>query len=266
MNLNRDQLLSQLRQMDEYEFEQLVADVWEQRGWNTTVTTGSSDRGIDVIAKKSSPFHQKHLIQVKRYSAGNKIGSPDIQQYSSLKKQENDADAVVVVTTSSFSSQAEQAAEDLNVKLINGQELCDTITDSDLRKIVFDYIDEFTDKLAYEYKKILKKASEGSTPRIGIKFNYGDSEGTYLMISIKNQSPFYNIMSLDSKEIIITEYIARERDLSVISKSKNKNGETVILKGNADMSSKVVVEITEQVLSDVYQISEKNKCDIEIET
>ena len=30
MNLSQDELLSQLRQMDEYEFEELVADVWEQ--------------------------------------------------------------------------------------------------------------------------------------------------------------------------------------------------------------------------------------------
>lgn len=80
MNVSRDEVLAQLRRMDEYEFEYLVAEVWERRGWETTVTTGSTDRGIDVIAQKSSPFSQKHLIQAKRYSEGSKIGGPDIQQ------------------------------------------------------------------------------------------------------------------------------------------------------------------------------------------
>lgn len=52
MNLSRDELLSQLREMDPYEFEELVADIWEYQGWETTVTTSSNDMGIDVIEKK----------------------------------------------------------------------------------------------------------------------------------------------------------------------------------------------------------------------
>lgn len=139
--MNRSELLSQLRQMDEYEFEELVADVWQKRGWETTVTTGSSDRGIDVIAEKSSPFSQKQLIQAKRYSASNKIGSPDVQQYSSLRDQEDDTDAVVIVTTSSFSRQAKEIANDLNVKLIDGDDFYEVLNGKE--DIFGDYI-EFT--------------------------------------------------------------------------------------------------------------------------
>ena len=131
MNLNRDELLSQLRQMDDYEFEQLVGDVWEQRGWKTTVTSGQADRGIDVIAEKSTPFHQKHLIQAKRYSKGNKIGSPDVQQYSSLQQQESNVDSVIIVTTSSFSPQAKEIAKKLNVKLVDGAELSGIILNNE---------------------------------------------------------------------------------------------------------------------------------------
>jgi hypothetical protein len=139
MDLSREQLLSQLREIDEYDFEYLVADVWELRGWQTTVTTGSNDRGIDIIAKKSSPFNQKQLIQVKRYSAHNRIGSPDIQQYSSLRRQEDDVDAVVVVTSSSFTSQARQTADDLNVKLIEGNGLCEMILNLKSHEFLSDY-------------------------------------------------------------------------------------------------------------------------------
>lgn len=140
MNLSREELLSQLRGMDEYKFEKLVADIWEQRGWETTVTTGSGDRGMDIIAKKNSPFKQKHVIQAKRYSEGNKVGSPDIQQYSSLQQQEPNVDSVIIVTTSSFSIQAKEIADDLNVKLINGQELSQIITNNDSGSILAGYV------------------------------------------------------------------------------------------------------------------------------
>lgn len=140
MNLSRRELLSQLREIDEYEFEKLVADTWEQRGWETTVTTGSSDRGIDIIVKKNNPFKQKHVIQAKRYAEGNKVGSPDIQQYSSLQQQEPNVDSVIIVTTSSFSVQAKEIADDLNVKLVNGRELSQIILDNDPGSLLEGYV------------------------------------------------------------------------------------------------------------------------------
>jgi HJR/Mrr/RecB family endonuclease len=58
MNLSRNELLTQLRQIDACEFEELVADIWEHRGWEITVTTSSNDKGIDVITKK-----RPHLLK-----------------------------------------------------------------------------------------------------------------------------------------------------------------------------------------------------------
>lgn len=129
MSLSKSELLKQLRQMDEYEFEELVADLWEARGWDTTVTSGSSDRGIDVIAEKDGLVDQKMLIQAKRYGAENKVGSPDVREYSSLQLQEEGVDTVVIVTTSSFSSQAQKIADKLNVKLINGSSFAKLVLD-----------------------------------------------------------------------------------------------------------------------------------------
>ncbi len=116
-------VLFHMRQMDEYEFEHLVAKIWEEEGWNTQVTSGSGDRGIDVKATKSDPLSRKALIQAKRYGQDNKVGSPEIQKYASLYIQEKNVDTVVVVTTSSFSSQAKQVADSTNVELINGESL-----------------------------------------------------------------------------------------------------------------------------------------------
>lgn len=134
-------LKRELQSMDDYEFEHLVADLWEEMGWNCEVSTASNDKGIDVRARKTDPYEQKALIQAKRYGKDNKVGSPDIQQYSSLKHQEDGVDKVVMVTTSSYSRNAVDLADDLNVKLIDGDDLVNLIEQEDAKEVVTEYID-----------------------------------------------------------------------------------------------------------------------------
>lgn len=117
------QLKARLQSMDDYAFEKFVADLWKKRGFSTQVSQEAVDAGIDVVATKQTPYPQKELIQAKRYSEGNKVGGPEIQQYASLKRQGENVDSVVVVTTSSFSRHAKERADDLNVKLVDGDQL-----------------------------------------------------------------------------------------------------------------------------------------------
>lgn len=119
--------LSSLQQMDEYEFERLVGNLWTEQGWDTTVTQGSSDRGVDVVAVKEDPFKQRQLIQAKRYSDGNNVGSSEMQKYSGLYARDEPVDAVVVVTTSGFTSEAERVAANRDVKIIDGSKLAEMI-------------------------------------------------------------------------------------------------------------------------------------------
>lgn len=118
---DKQRVLQQLRETDPYDFEYFVADLWEAQGWDTTVSQASVDQGVDIIATKENPFPQKQVIQAKRYAKNNTIGSPKVQQYSSLRQQEEGADVSIVVTTSGFSHQAEKLAENLNVKLVDAE-------------------------------------------------------------------------------------------------------------------------------------------------
>lgn len=120
-----------LQSMDEYAFEQFLADLWAERGYSTKVSQETIDAGIDVIATKQSPYLQKELIQAKRYNAENKVGGPEIQQYASLKHQGENVDSVVVVTTSSFTRHARERADELNVKLVDGDQLVQMVQDLD---------------------------------------------------------------------------------------------------------------------------------------
>jgi restriction endonuclease Mrr len=141
MVLPKSEILNQIRKINEYEFEALVAETWEQYGWETNVTSGSGDQGIDVVATKTLPFEQKVVIQAKRYKKNSPVGSPDIQQYSSLRHQEDGVDAVIVVTTSSFTKQAEQIADNLNVKLIDGETFVTILLEADSEPIIEKHVD-----------------------------------------------------------------------------------------------------------------------------
>jgi hypothetical protein len=114
--------LEELRTLDPYDFEHVVAEVWRGMGWEAEVSQQSNDQGIDIVATKHDGVTRKELIQAKRYGPNTTVGGPEIQQYASLRQQVPDADSVVVVTTSQFSASAEDLASRMNVKLVDGEE------------------------------------------------------------------------------------------------------------------------------------------------
>lgn len=115
--------LQELQQMDNEDFEHFVAEIWSAMGYDTQVTQGGSDRGIDVVATTDE---ERVMIQAKRYSSGNKVGAPDIREYSALYQQEGATD-VVVVTTSEFSSDALELAPEIGVTVVDGEGLVEMI-------------------------------------------------------------------------------------------------------------------------------------------
>lgn len=138
------ELKAVLQRMDPYEFEHFVADLWERMGWDTDVSSAAMDEGVDVIARKTTPYEQTTLIQAKRYGPNTTVGSPDVQQYASLRHQYDGVDKVLVVTTNEFTGQAGELADRLNVKLIDGNDLAELIVKRDALDLVDEYLDFVT--------------------------------------------------------------------------------------------------------------------------
>ncbi|TKR27823.1 restriction endonuclease [Natronomonas salsuginis] len=141
---NTGELKTVLQQMDPYDFEHFIADLWTRMGWQTDVSTASIDKGVDVTARKQQPYEQTTLIQAKRYGPNTTVGSPDIQQYASLSQQYNNVDKVVVVTTNEFTNQARELADQLNVKQIDGDDLASLVVEQDALDLVDDYLEFVT--------------------------------------------------------------------------------------------------------------------------
>lgn len=134
--LASSEILSTLQSLPPRHFEQFIADVWQERqGWNTEVMDAGPDRGLDVIGEPPGGG-PKTAVQCKRYTDGNKITSDQIQQYAALRQQWTDVDAVTVVTTSSFTRAAEELAERLDVKCIDGEDLVRLVRRYDATEIL----------------------------------------------------------------------------------------------------------------------------------
>jgi len=128
--------LPTLRGLPPRQFEQFVADVWQEcQGWSTEVMDKGPDKGLDVIGQPPNGG-AKTAVQCKRYEAGNKVTSRDVQQYAALRQQWEDIIGVTVVTTSSFTSNAQELGDSLDVKCINGEMLVKIVRQYDAAEIL----------------------------------------------------------------------------------------------------------------------------------
>lgn len=102
---------------DGHEFEYWVAEALRKFGWEATVTKGSGDQGIDVVAKQGS---YSIGIQCKRYSGT--VGNKAVQEAYSGRKY-FDLNVAGVLTNALFTKSAKELAEATGVLLISPEDI-----------------------------------------------------------------------------------------------------------------------------------------------
>ncbi len=121
-----DDLLESLKSVDPYLFEQIVVRLLEKMGYGEGDAVGrSGDGGIDGIINQDPLGLEKVYVQAKRWE-GNVGTGPIFSFGGSLGAQ--GASKGVFITTSTFNSNARQAAQSISaggnlIRLIDGQEL-----------------------------------------------------------------------------------------------------------------------------------------------
>ena len=131
--------IARLQAIDGFDFEDFVADFFEEEGWATEVTQNSDDDGVDVIAERTGVLEERAVIQAKRHAPDNKVTFGDVQRYSALVRDEHQNDMAVVVTTSSFTKKAYKYAREKNVKLMDGAAIAGFVMAHDMDGLVEDY-------------------------------------------------------------------------------------------------------------------------------
>lgn len=103
-------------------FEQAVADLcWRDGCRDVRVVGGAGDLAADVLA--TLPDGRRVLIQCKRYAAGSRVGSGDVQKVGGTYQVVHRADLAVVVTTGSYTAAARSYARTAGIRLIDGPQL-----------------------------------------------------------------------------------------------------------------------------------------------
>lgn len=100
-----------------YEYEHLIANAMRAMNWKATVTQGSGDGGVDVIAKKNG---KTLVIQCKKYS--NNVGYDAVKEAFTGRAYYN-ADFAAVVTNSAYTRAAIEKGGKLGVQLITHENL-----------------------------------------------------------------------------------------------------------------------------------------------
>jgi restriction system protein len=117
------ELLQWLRSMKPSEFEKYIADLFRRMGYETEVTGGSYDRGIDVIVEKDGI---KHYIQCKKFIT-QEVSVGAVRDFYGAIADHVANGKGYFITTNKFTLEAERFVEDKPIELIDGFRLVDYI-------------------------------------------------------------------------------------------------------------------------------------------
>lgn len=112
-----DKELAKIDKMEGIEFEHYVAKLLKHQGFQTEVTSGSGDFGVDIVASKP-PL--KYAVQVKRYSKNVSRGAVSDAVGG---KEHYSCNAAMVVTNASFTAKAQELAQSNKCRLVDRAEL-----------------------------------------------------------------------------------------------------------------------------------------------
>jgi restriction system protein len=107
--------------LNPFEFENLVGNIFQKYGLETRQTRASRDGGVDVVAYDTRPvLGGKVVIQAKRYR--NTVGVSAVRDLFGTMMNEG-ANKGILVTTSGYGSDAFEFAKDKPIELIDGPRL-----------------------------------------------------------------------------------------------------------------------------------------------
>jgi restriction system protein len=115
--------IDDIDEMTGHEFERYVAALLTHQGFETTVTKGSGDLGVDIIARR-----QDHSVAVQCKRRADDSSRTAVSD-AVAGKHHYQCEAAMVVTNQHFTPGAHQLAESTECQLIDREALAHWITD-----------------------------------------------------------------------------------------------------------------------------------------
>jgi len=121
------ELRSKLRELDDDEFTQLVADLWAAQGWSTTVFSATKQVVYDIVAMRDEPEQRRLLLWTEHKPGEEQLGPRAVERCATARDSSQGADSATLVTNALPRTAAKQRAEGLEVTIIDGQELVELL-------------------------------------------------------------------------------------------------------------------------------------------
>ena len=111
--------IESLRNTTWKDFEFLVAEAYRRQGFQVEYSLGrGADGGVDLVLRKDDRIS---LVQCKQWKVFS-VGAPVIREMFGLLTSER-ADEAIIVTSGSFTRDAQSFAEDKPIRLVDGPQL-----------------------------------------------------------------------------------------------------------------------------------------------
>ena len=140
LGIDKKKQIGGFENLNGYEFENYLKDVFSIKGYEVVITKQSGDQGADIIIRKND---EKTVVQAKKYSGS--VSNKAIQEVVAAKKHYG-ATKSIVITSGKFTQSAIELALSNEVELWDGEKL---------KKIVENINSSW--KMTYAEKEMLKK-------------------------------------------------------------------------------------------------------------
>ncbi len=127
-----DVLVERLRALDEAELTEFVAELWEQRGWSTTVFSSTTKAVYDVVAMAEDGEERLLLWTVHRPDGGT-LTETVLRRCATTRDSSQGADSATLVTTGSLTSATRERAESLDVTVLDCEQLAEAVQEAGLQ-------------------------------------------------------------------------------------------------------------------------------------
>lgn len=117
-----EDLVASLRSLDDSELTELVADLWETKGWSTTVFSATTKAVYDVVAMRDD---DRLLLWTVHRPDGGALGATVLRRCATTRDSSQGADRATLVTTGTLTTAARDWAEELGIRVVD----CETLVE-----------------------------------------------------------------------------------------------------------------------------------------
>ena len=158
-----EDLIRRLRTIDWFQFEKVVAILYEKRGYRVTRRGGANaDGGIDLIVEKDG---ERSAVQCKQWKTWN-VGVKAVREFVGALTVEGIGKGIFI-TLNGYTDDAKQLAERRGIVILNERDLGEMLRSTDARfdPVVLELLNDLRKSCPKcENEMVLRTAAKGNSP------------------------------------------------------------------------------------------------------